>query len=105
MWRLGRGWKSEWKGRRGYWWRWVPEPTPIPISTDSLVLHRTAQLGVAMGTLRSCAGLDVGTGCLWVEIGAGQAIETDAFVEKIAFFDFEGEADTGDDVVNDLVVG
>jgi hypothetical protein len=37
-----------------------------------------------MGTLRSCAGLDVGAGCLWVEIGAGQAIETDALVEEIA---------------------
>jgi hypothetical protein len=43
-----------------------------------------------MGTLRSCTGLDVGAGCLWVEIGAGQAIETNAFVKKeTLFFHFD----------------
>jgi hypothetical protein len=83
----GRVWIGSlgWRGRRrsflggskGFsWLGWVPEPTPIPISTDSLVLHRPAQLGVMMGALRSCAGLDVRTGHLWVEIGAGQAFET-----------------------------
>jgi hypothetical protein len=66
------GWKSfGWRGRRSSilggtsgvcWWGWVPEPTPIPISTDSLVPHRPAQLGVTMGAFQSCAGLHVGAG-------------------------------------------
>jgi hypothetical protein len=57
-----------------------------------------------MGALRSCAGLDVGADCLWVEIGAGQAIETKAPIPKTAFFYFLRKANGGDYVVNDLVV-
>jgi hypothetical protein len=86
------------------WWRWVPEPTPIPISSDRLVPHRPAQLGVVMGALQSCTGLDAGAGCLWVEIGAGQAIEADALVKEVALLYFVGEADGGGDVLDNLVM-
>jgi hypothetical protein len=56
------------RGRR------VPKPTPISISTDSLVNHRPAQLGVTMGAFHSCTGPYVRTDCLGVEIGAGKAL-------------------------------
>jgi hypothetical protein len=70
------------RGRR------VPEPTPISISTDSLVNHRPAQLGMTMFTFHSCTGPYVRTDCLWVKIGAGQTFQAEAMVPEGTDFNF-----------------
>jgi hypothetical protein len=57
-----------------------------------------------MGALWSCAGLDVGTGCLWVEIGAGQAIETEAPVKESALFHTNREGNACDYVLSYVVM-
>jgi hypothetical protein len=92
---VGKGWRL--RGlRRGFpdGGRRVPKPTPISISTDSLVHHRPAQLGVTMGALQSCAGPYVRTDCLWVEIGTGQALKTKATICKAAIFNLDAKAKT-----------
>jgi hypothetical protein len=71
------------RGRR------VIKPTPISISTDSLVNHRPAQLGMTMFTLHSCTGPYVRTDCLWVKIGAGQAFKAEAMVPEGTVFDLD----------------
>jgi hypothetical protein len=42
-----------------------------------------------MGALQSCAGPYVRTDCLWVEIGAGQALETKAMIPELAILHFD----------------
>jgi hypothetical protein len=83
---VGEGWRL----RMGFLDRFsrVPKPTPISISTDSLVNNRPAQLGMTVFTLHSCTGPYVRTDCLWVKIGAGQALETKAMIPELAVFDF-----------------
>jgi hypothetical protein len=74
---VGEGWRFKGLGRRRGFLdrgRRVPKPTPISISTDSLIHHRPAQLGVTMGAFHCCAGPYVRTDCLGVEIGAGKAL-------------------------------